>query len=71
VKRPGTQHARSGDLMIAYQITGEGNTVDLMLVPGTMSHLSAAVGAAEVAPGVRVSISARHRHLGSRPHGVS
>jgi class 3 adenylate cyclase len=39
MKRPETRYARSGDLMIAYQITGEGNSVDLVWAPGTISHL--------------------------------
>ncbi len=37
--RPGTKYARSNDLMIAYQVTGEGNPVDLVLAPGVVSHL--------------------------------
>lgn len=35
---PKTKYARSDDVCIAYQITGEG-PVDLVLAPGTMSHL--------------------------------
>ena len=37
--RPETKYARSNDLMIAYQVTGEGNPVDLVLAPGVVSHL--------------------------------
>ena len=37
--RPETKYARSGDLMIAYQVTGEGNPVDLVFAPGLVSHL--------------------------------
>lgn len=39
MNRPETKYARSGDLMIAYQVTGEGNPIDLVLAPGTVSHL--------------------------------
>jgi pimeloyl-ACP methyl ester carboxylesterase len=39
VDRPETKYARSNDLMIAYQVTGEGNPVDLVLAPGVVSHL--------------------------------
>ena len=35
---PKTQYAKSGDLHIAYQVTGQG-PLDLVLVPGGMSHL--------------------------------
>jgi pimeloyl-ACP methyl ester carboxylesterase len=35
---PETKYARSGDVCIAYQITGDG-PVDLVWAPGTMSHL--------------------------------
>jgi class 3 adenylate cyclase len=36
--RPPTRYARSGDISVAYQVTGEGS-VDLVLAPGTVSHL--------------------------------
>jgi pimeloyl-ACP methyl ester carboxylesterase len=39
IERPETRYARSGDVMVAYQITGEGNSVDLVHAPGTVSHL--------------------------------
>ena len=32
------RYARSGDVSIAYQVTGEG-PIDLVLVPGFFSHL--------------------------------
>ncbi len=35
---PKTHYARSGDVLIAYQVTGDG-PVDLVWAPGTMSHL--------------------------------
>ena len=35
---PKTKYARSDDVLIAYQVTGDG-PVDLVLAPGTMSHL--------------------------------
>ncbi len=39
IERPETRYARSGDVMVAYQVTGEGNPVDLVHAPGTVSHL--------------------------------
>jgi len=36
--RPETRYARSGDIHIAYQVTGQGR-LDLVLVPGWISHL--------------------------------
>jgi class 3 adenylate cyclase len=35
---PRTKYAKSGDILIAYQVTGEG-PVDLIVAPGTVSHL--------------------------------
>jgi pimeloyl-ACP methyl ester carboxylesterase len=35
---PKTKYARSGDVRIAYQVTGDG-PVDVVWPPGTMSHL--------------------------------
>jgi pimeloyl-ACP methyl ester carboxylesterase len=35
---PKTNYARSGDVLIAYQISGEGS-FDVVWAPGTMSHL--------------------------------
>src|SRR5213594_2275952 len=37
---PPIRYARSGDVNIAYQITAEGNQLDLVLAPGTLSHLA-------------------------------
>ena len=39
MERPETKYADSDDLMIAYQVTGEGNPIDLVLAPGIVSHL--------------------------------
>jgi class 3 adenylate cyclase len=38
--RPVTRYAKSGDIHIAYQVTGEG-PLDLVVVPGFVSHLEA------------------------------
>ncbi len=38
LNRPATHYAKSGDVNIAYQVTGSGAT-DLVLVPGFVSHL--------------------------------
>src|SRR5687768_15230589 len=35
---PETRYAKSGDIHIAYQITG-GGAIDLVMVPGFVSHL--------------------------------
>jgi len=37
---PPVRYARSGDVSIAYQVTGEGKPVDLVFAPGTVSHLA-------------------------------
>ena len=37
---PETRYAKSGDVHIAYQVTGSG-PLDVVLVPGFMSHLEA------------------------------
>ena len=39
IDRPETRYARSGEVMIAYQVTGEGNSIDLVDAPGTVSNL--------------------------------
>jgi class 3 adenylate cyclase len=39
VDRPETRYAHGGDVMVAYQVTGESNSVDLVWAPGTISHL--------------------------------
>src|SRR2546430_9396701 len=36
--QPDTKYAKSGDVRVAYQVTGEG-PVDLVLAPGTAFHL--------------------------------
>ena len=35
---PETRYARSGDVMIAYQVVGNG-PFDVVLTPGTVSHV--------------------------------
>jgi hypothetical protein len=40
--RPETCYARSGDVMVAYQVTGEDNTGDVVLAPGMASHVDLA-----------------------------
>jgi pimeloyl-ACP methyl ester carboxylesterase len=41
VKRPETRYARSGDLSIAYQVSGQG-TADIVFTPGFVSNLDVA-----------------------------
>ena len=51
---PKTQYAKSGDLHIASQVTGQG-PLDLVWIPGFVSHLRAEAISAGVEPlGVRV-----------------
>ena len=37
---PPIRYARSGDVSVAYQVIGDGNPIDMVLAPGTMSHLA-------------------------------
>jgi len=49
---PETRYARSGDVSIAYQVTGEG-PFDLELVPGSVSHVELGWGVPGVVAGRR------------------
>lgn len=42
MNRPETRYTRSGDVLVAYQVIGERNTVDLVWAPGATSHLEVA-----------------------------
>jgi pimeloyl-ACP methyl ester carboxylesterase/class 3 adenylate cyclase len=42
MEMPPVRYARSGDVNVAYQITGEGAPLDLVVAPGTLSHLALA-----------------------------
>jgi len=39
VETPRTWYAKSGDVHVAYQVLGEGNTVDIVYVQGAFTHL--------------------------------
>jgi pimeloyl-ACP methyl ester carboxylesterase len=39
VEIPSVRYAHSGDVNIAYQVTGDANPIDLVFAPGTVSHL--------------------------------
>ena len=39
MERSQTRYAKSGDVSVAYQVSGEGGPIDLVLAPGTVSHL--------------------------------
>jgi pimeloyl-ACP methyl ester carboxylesterase len=41
MQRPPIRYARSGDVQVAYQVTGDG-PLDIVLAPGTVSHLDLA-----------------------------
>ena len=43
MERPKTRYARSGDVNIAYQVVGDG-PIDLVHIPGLVSHIDAAWG---------------------------
>ena len=40
MEMPPIHYARSGEVNIAYQVSGEGAAIDLVSAPGTMSHLA-------------------------------
>ena len=42
VRMPETRYARSGDVMVAYQVVGEG-PFDVVIVPGSVSHVELGV----------------------------
>ena len=73
--RPETRYARSGPVSIAYQVVGDG-PVDLVLVPGFVSHVEVAWEEARLARFLARSASfsrllvfdkARDRHVGPGP----
>ena len=49
--RPETRYAKSGSVNVAYQVVGEG-PVDLVLVPGFVSHVDTATIAAAREAGI-------------------
>jgi class 3 adenylate cyclase/pimeloyl-ACP methyl ester carboxylesterase len=72
MKRPETRYARSDDLMIAYQVTGEANAIDLIMAPGTVSHVVMAWNWPEtVALYERLSSFARLIRFDKRGTGMS
>ena len=72
IERPETKYARSGDLMVAYQVTGEGNPVDLVHAPGTVSHLELFWDIPEAAAFIeRLSSFARLIRFDKRGTGMS
>lgn len=42
VQTPQTEFARAGDVMVAYQVCGEPTGIDVVVAPGTVSHLDLA-----------------------------
>jgi pimeloyl-ACP methyl ester carboxylesterase len=68
---PETRYARSGDVVIAYQVVGEG-PFDVVFVPGTVSHVEAYWEAAGVAALLRgVASHARVLFFDKRGTGLS
>jgi class 3 adenylate cyclase/predicted alpha/beta hydrolase len=51
LNRPDTKYAKSGNIRIAYQVTGEG-PIDMVWAPGTVSHLDLSWESRESAHGV-------------------
>ncbi len=72
MRRPETRYALSGDVHVAYQVTGEKNAVDLVSAPGAMSHLELDWDWAEVAAWIeRLSGFARLIRFDKRGTGLS
>jgi class 3 adenylate cyclase len=71
VEIPETQYARSGDVNIAYQVTGDG-PFDLVFVPGYVTHLELHWSIASFAPFLeRLSSFARLIRFDKRGTGMS
>lgn len=70
---PPVRYARSGSVSVAYQVTGEGHSVDLVLAPGTVSHLTYAWQRLGTAPPLveRLSRFARLIRFDKRGTGMS
>ena len=69
---PDVHYARSDGVMIAYQVTGEANPVDLVIAPGWVSHLDLNWGWPEVAHFTRqLSTFARVIQFDKRGTGLS
>ena len=72
MEMPPIHYARSGEVNIAYQITGEGNSLDLVLAPGTMSHLAISWSEPRLAQTIeRLSRFARLIRFDKRGTGMS
>src|ERR671927_1951257 len=68
---PGTRYAKSGDVNIAYQVVGEG-PVDLVYVPGWVSHVELAWELPDLAAGfARMASFARLILFDKRGTGMS
>ena len=63
---PDVQYAKSGDVNIAYQVTGEG-PFDLVFVPGYVTHLELHWAIPSFAPFLAARCGSRH--AGSGAHG--
>ena len=78
MKRPETKYAKSGNVRIAYQVTGEG-PIDLVWAPGTVSHLDLAWERPETALNIErfssfcrlIRFDKRGTGLSDRPAGAS
>ncbi len=71
MNRPETLYAKSGDVHIAYQITGRG-PVDLVLAPGTVSHLELQWERPEAVQNIeRMSSFCRYIRFDKRGTGMS
>jgi hypothetical protein len=70
-KMPPIRYARSGDVNIAYQVTGDDNPIDLVLAPGTTSHLAAPWQYGNTAMIQRLSSFARLIRFDKRGTGMS
>jgi len=66
------RYAKSGEVNVAYQVSGEGNPVDLVVAPGTVSHLGlSAASPARLRLTERLSRFARVIRFDKRGTGMS
>src|SRR3989441_10643881 len=78
MNRPETKYAKSGNVRIAYQVTGEG-PIDMVWAPGTVSHLDMAWERPASAQSIErfssfcrlIRFDKRGTGLSDRPPGVS
>jgi pimeloyl-ACP methyl ester carboxylesterase len=72
MEMPPIKYARSRNVSIAYQVTGEGAPLDLILAPGTMTHLALSWNEPRLLQSIeRLSLFARLIRFDKRGTGMS